>query len=371
MKTKYIGTLVFSLFLITGNIQGQSFLKKLSDGIDKIGKEVDKAVDSLLGENQENVTTPPESSSAKAATTGVKPDYVMTTLRGNVKEIIETNVWNGKTTKNIYRFNENKQPTEIILTSYNGNRSLEVTCEYNPNGTIKKRTFSEITKSDDASLLGLPNELNDRSITEIPYKEGYPIGGLFYSAVNAKKETIFYEYDANGVLEKRTVDFTNSNEVQGRKEEFYTTSNGKIRKVIETMGSNVDEYVYDEKGDLMSHKKNGSLQPQVKNVYENYEYEDYEDYGEDYGEPVEKYDTKGRLISSSGDNGNKTYTYNANGDLTLEKTSDRWWGEASVAYTGYEYDASGNWTKRTVKKTGDYYGKTGVTVSTIREISYY
>jgi len=372
MKRAYlIFTLSIALLSLSGGVSAQSFLKKLSKGIENVSKELDKMTKTSDGNKQEKdnatetVSVSESTAEIQEADNGdeaapmagpVKKDNVIKDiLKGNVKEIIETNTYTGKISKNIFRFNEEQQLTGMELTSYNNNVSVLIDYEYNNEGQLSKRTFLKKVKSTSPNMLGAPNEINEVSIDEEPFAQKIILSS-FSNNDNEVQEFIYQ----NGRLIKTIASFKGDN--TGSTEVFYN-SRGDVTKRIEIINGSTTEYTYDSKGKVTSQITDDKKMPL---------YDDSEDFeGEDYGEPSKKYDPQGRLILVDGDMGTTRYTYNQSGYLTLIKTSDRWWGDASTSYTLYTYDAQKNWTKRTMKKTGEYYGKTGITVTTSRVITYY
>ena len=356
---KIVLLIIVSCLVVT-DASSQSFWKKLEKGLENVGKEIDKldkAVNSESEKKEENISeqNPEEEEISEATTeTIVKPDNVIKgILQGKVKEIAETNTWNGKITKTNFQLNELGQITLADVTSYNGNVNLKVSYEYNPNGSISKRTIKQVTKSDNQNLLGAPNEIRGISICELPASE--TIVDLNISSGNMQADAYSYK---NGKLERIT-----TTTERGQTEQHFDAA-GTVVKRIEKTGTDINEYTYNSKGELISQKQNGKTVPIEKDEFE-------DDYYETVSESRTKHDSQGRLISDFSDLMQITYTYNLNGFLSSIKQSDRWWGDATTLYTGYVYDAQKNWTKRTMKKTGDYYGKTGMTVTTTRIITYY
>ena len=371
MKVKFIFILVAALFFTINGTQAQSFLKKVAQGIEKVGQEIDKVVqeiDSAIEpettetkevEAVETVEKPGISEEKIAITETTQPEIPTQLdnvfkkgIHGNVKQITETNVSGGKTTKNIFQFNEHGQITNMELSSYNGNVSQKISYEYFPNGRLKQQISQGNKKSDDQNLLGAPNEIRDISISEQPFD--YNISISSYEGL--EKQT--NHYDNDGTLTHIICLF--EDEWNSTKTEKYYFPDGKIAKIISKFGDDIQEQIYDKQGNLISDKLNGE-----DVTADGWDEDDYN------SEKKSTYDAQKRLIQEDGDASVTKYSYNTNNYLTSIVTSDRWWGDASTTYTGYAYDSEGNWIKRSTKKTGEYYGQTGLTVNSSREIIYY
>jgi YD repeat-containing protein len=285
-----------------------------------------------------------------SAQTSGKPklDYVVANLRGNVKELIETNVSGGKTARHVYRINEKKQITYLELNSHDGSKTAKVEFEYNPAGKVIRESCSLSGKKTDNAA----SETVEASINELPYRmENFPSAWE-----NSEK---IYEYWENGNL-KHSV-YTKKDGSNPEKTEVYCNSQGKATQVIRQADgrTQTDEYTYDAKGNRKEHKVDGQTMSD-------------EDEGEDMG-PWYDYDAKKRIISYSDYGGSETrYTYNENDYLTQEKEAGNW-ASYTKSYTGYQYDAQKNWIKRTVKTVGTDQNEKPLnrTVTVTRTITYY
>ena len=419
--------LLAAMTLTTADLSAQSFLKKLGDGIDKATQKIDKAIDDVdkalkpgdknaepenaqkkeaqpvieetenarkkaadpvveeKAEASENaqkravqpVTEETEKAQKKAAEPAVeekanasgnaqkkaaqpavdeKPiivrydNVISEETKGNVKEIVETNIWTGISTKNTYIINKNRQVESVIQTSFDGKKTKKLSFVYNADGTTAKKT---LTQTEQGQSIGVAGEIpcsicSDSLSIELSFSPQL--------GENSEETTYFYQ---NG---KRVKEVATSKGNQSTERLF--DANERVYKVTSKYSDRADEvseYKYNEKGQIIETLINGVELPP------------FEEYGdEDYDfTPVKTFDNKGRLISVEGDGMETKYTYNSNGSLASVKTSDRWWGEATTTYSSYEFDAQQNWTKLVVKKVGDYYGKTGMTVTTTRTISYH
>jgi hypothetical protein len=94
-------------------------------------------------------------------TANFKPDNVIGSLSGKVKEIVETNSSKGKSTKNVYHLNPNGQLTYMEITSPDGSASLIVNYEYHEETGQIVRLISQ--PSGDVSLI------EEISIDQSPY----------------------------------------------------------------------------------------------------------------------------------------------------------------------------------------------------------
>jgi len=363
MRKFYLLFLVcIGLLSYSESISAQSFLKKISKGLESVEKGIDKlgkaigVEDNQAGQSEENIQTAEEEQKTTNNQSPNNLDNTTHNINGKVKEITETNTWSGKTTKNTFRFNEKGQLTNLDLTSYNGNVSVKINYEYDQAGKLIKRTFERTVIKDDQSMLGAPNEINGITINEEPSDMEL---SLSTQSGNDNEVGVFH-YE-NGKISKEEYSYKGVG-ISGTTEIFFG-NNGKVTKRLDKANNDITEYIYDKNGKLISQTMNG----EKMDLYE----DEYDDSGDDFVEPTKKYDTQKRLILIDGDNGTTKYTYNQNNFLSQVLTSDRWWGDASTTYTGYEYDTHKNWIKRSMKKTGDYYGKNGLAVSTSRQIIYY
>lgn len=278
-------------------------------------------------------------------------------VRGNVKEIEETNVCAGKTTKNNFLFNEKKQITGMELTSLNGNVKISIKMEYNTDGTISQRTFNKRTINDSQNLLGPKNEINEVSIDEQPFRKNIDLSSR-EGGDGTEITTYFYK---NGKLFKTLIEIQPNTHIETL---YYP--NGDINKITEKRGKDIKESIYNSNKELVSEKYNGENM-----LTQNFE-DEYDDDPEGCGNGQKKYDTQGRLIlDTAGGCNDNIYKYNSFNFLTYNHNSSRWTENQITTYTGYLYDKQNNWTKRTVKKTGGYFGKTGLTITTTRKIIYF
>ncbi len=111
-------------------------------------------------------------------------------LKGKVKEIVETTTFKGIAAKNIFRLNENQQVTYVLLTSFNNNVSQEVSFEYNELGLITRKAMSSSTKKE--GVVGYENELYMHSLFEQPFD------GRLEIYTSPDKEIVTYTYNAQG-----------------------------------------------------------------------------------------------------------------------------------------------------------------------------
>ncbi|GAB0481695.1 hypothetical protein KML24007_04410 [Alistipes indistinctus] len=302
----------------------QSFLDRALKKVDKTLDAADKFLNGEKDKTQEQTTATQQSQSQpqqeQVATENPTTDLAKANLRGKVKSVAETELWDEVERKSFY--------------------------EYNPVGMIERYETEDGVMECSYTDLNGKDYIVSRKIT---------LSGREYASLTWNGETymddIFQQYyDHDGIRSMR--ESIMYPKIKGIPEDVIIYSyldGGKVVKADKTSdrGQFVPSfYVYDEKGRLVA------------------------EYSEDMdGVPVRelKYDANGRMVYEKDPSGVVSqYAYNDNGDMSLRKITNTFEeDEDSESMFTYRYDSQGNWIEKTWISNGE-------TVCTYkRTIEYY
>ena len=142
-------------------------------------------------------------------------------------------------------------------------------------------------------------------------------------------------------------------------------------KLDSDMRTVLSEDFYDEMGNTMSNPKKPISNYKIKYVYDNQgkitEEKKFDSNGVQFFKTVFKYDVKGQIsetiyYNKTNVSANNYLTYDSKGNLTELKfvpTKFNMTNETTIQrFIDYEFDAKGNWIKRTLAVTSNWDGKT-------------
>ena len=320
MKTIKLILCIACFTIASNNSYSQSFLKKIEKGLDKVNNELDKANKALNPEKEKTAepqktepqkanTVEPQKEVQKEAvkpvvketraeislneTVKIKTDWEKQNLKGKIQTIVEKDKWG----KDIYTKTMEYNGYGMLVSS--NNRGDRVICTYEGNVLVKRQI--------------------------IPAKE--EDGVMFEDEYYQKATTQTFKYNGQGLLSEMLA--------ENYKTVYTHNSKNQLIKSLKTANNKTENYspylyVYNDK-EFLTAIHMGEIS--------------------EYPWQAFKYDTKGRIVFHQDASGmHYAYKLNENGDI-IEKEATQTFGEEddSIERYSYEYDASKNWIKRTVK----------------------
>ena len=265
----------------------------------------------LVLEKKWNAAIPYEETTFNGKNIPIKKTQYM----AGVPAIITENLWDAsfKENSSITRRNPDNTQIDRIVQTYKGGRMTE------------KLTYN----------------MQNNPIDKIGYrydKSGNLTGEDLYLGVNIVKVKNKYEYDSKN---RKIAESSYSEEKLIYKSTYIYSNNNLVkRETIDGKGKVefIESFVYDGKGNILTHFTHE--EPDNSNSEEQFTY--------DANNNVLTW----TIIKKDAPTIKVMYTYDSNNNITATKTSEITGKVIDDRAYKYEYDATGNWTKKTVRLNG-------------------